>query len=67
MVTNENPAAAFMFGAESINLKLLVAYYVTGLPMDVVHAFATAFFIMIAAEPMLEKIDRIKVKYGLVE
>lgn len=62
-----NPAAAFMVSAESITLKTLFAYYITGLPMDLVHAFGTALFIMIAAEPMLEKMDRIKVKYGLVE
>ena len=62
-----NPAAAFMASAESITLKTLFAYYITGLPMDLVHAFGTALFIMIAAEPMLEKMDRIKVKYGLVE
>lgn len=30
-------------------------------------AAATVIFILIAAEPMLEKLDRIKVKYGLVE
>jgi energy-coupling factor transport system ATP-binding protein len=35
--------------------------------MDLVHAFGTAIFLMIAAEPMLEKMDQIKVKYGLVE
>ena len=62
-----NPAAAFMVSPESITLKTLVAYYITGLPMDLVHAFGTALFIMFAAEPMLEKLDRIKVKYGLVE
>lgn len=62
-----NPAAAFMVSAETITLKTLFAYYVTGLPMDLVHAFGTALFIMLAAEPMLEKMDRIKVKYGLVE
>jgi len=62
-----NPAAAFMVSAESITLKTLLAYYITGLPMDLVHAFGTALFIMLAAEPMLEKLDRIKVKYGLVE
>ena len=27
----------------------------------------TVTFLLIAAEPMLEKLDRIKVKYGLVE
>ena len=62
-----NPAAAFMVAGESVKLKTLIAYYITGLPMDLVHAFATVIFIMIAAEPMLEKMDRIKVKYGLVE
>ena len=62
-----NPAAAFMASAESITWKTLSAYYITGLPMDLVHAFGTVIFLMIAAEPMLEKMDRIKVKYGLVE
>ncbi len=62
-----NPAAAFMISPESVNMKTLFAYYVTGLPMDLIHAFGTALFIMLAAEPMLEKMDRIKVKYGLVE
>ena len=61
-----NPAAAFMVSAETITLKTLFAYYITGLPMDLVHAFGTALFLMIAAEPMLEKMDRIKVKYGLM-
>ncbi len=62
-----NPAAAFMVSSEGITLKTLFAYYITGFPMDLVHAFGTVIFIMIAAEPMLEKMDRIKVKYGLVE
>ena len=62
-----NPAAAFMVSAESISLKTLLAYYITGLPMDLVHGFGTVIFILFAAEPMLEKLDRIKTKYGLVE
>ena len=32
-----------------------------------VHAVATCFFLLVLAEPMLEKLDRIKVKYGIVE
>ena len=62
-----NPAAALMASPQSINMQTLLAYYITGLPMDLVHGFGTAIFIMFAAEPMLEKMDRIKVKYGLVE
>ncbi len=62
-----NPASMFMYSPQSISLKTLMAYYITGLPMDLVHGFSTVIFIMLAAEPMLEKMDRIKVKYGLVE
>jgi energy-coupling factor transport system ATP-binding protein len=62
-----NPAAALMYNAQSVNWELILGYYVTGLPMDLIHAAATVIFIMVAAEPMLEKLDRIKVKYGLVE
>ncbi len=62
-----NPASALMYNAQSINWNMVLAYYVSGLPMDLIHAAATVIFILIAAEPMLEKLDRIKVKYGLVE
>ena len=62
-----NPAAAIMYNTQSINWDMILAYYVSGLPMDLIQAAATVIFILIAAEPMLEKLDRIKVKYGLVE
>ncbi len=62
-----NPAAALMYNSQSVNWEMLKAYYVSGLPMDLIHAAATVLFILLAAEPMLEKLDRIKAKYGLVE
>ena len=62
-----NPAAALMYNTQSINWEIILAYYVSGLPMDLIHAAATVIFIFLAAELMLEKLDRIKVKYGLVE
>lgn len=61
-----NPASALMWAGE-LNWKVLVSYYISGFPMDCVHAAATWLFLWFAAEPMLEKLDRIKVKYGLVE
>lgn len=61
-----NPAAAFMTASQAFNWNLILAYYLTGLPMDLVHACGTVIFILIAAEPMLEKMERIKVKYGLI-
>ena len=62
-----NCSSALMWGGGALNFKVVLAYCVTGFPMDCVHAIATVFFIWVAAEPMLKKLDRIKVKYGLVE
>ena len=56
-----------MYSSQNLNWEVIMAYYVSGLPMDLIHAAATVLFLLIAAEPMLEKLDRIKVKYGLVE
>jgi energy-coupling factor transport system ATP-binding protein len=61
-----NPASAIISGG-TLNGNVLLSYYITGFPMDCVQAAATALFLWFAAEPMLEKLDRIKVKYGLVE
>ena len=61
-----NPASALMWAPE-LNWKVILTYYVTGFPFDCIQAAATWLFLWFAAEPMLEKLDRIKVKYGLVE
>ena len=61
-----NPASALMW-SNTINWKIILSYYVTGLPVDLVRAIATFFFLWLIAEPMLEKLDRIKTKYGLAE
>ena len=60
-----NPASALMW-AHTINWKIILSYYITGLPVDLVRAAATFVFLWLGAEPMLEKLDRVKVKYGLV-
>ena len=61
-----NPVSALMWAGE-LNRKIIISYYISGFPMDCVHAAATWIFLWFAAEPMLEKLDRIKTKYGLVE
>ena len=61
-----NPASALMW-AHTINWNILKSYYLTGVPIDLVRAIGTFFFLWLGAEPMLEKLDRIKVKYGLAE
>ena len=61
-----NPASALMW-ALSVNWKIILSYYISGIPVDLVRAIATFFFLWLGAEPMLEKLDRIKTKYGLAE
>ena len=61
-----NPASVIMWSSGALNWNMILASYISGLPMDLVHALATVIFLLLAAEPMLEKLDRIKVKYGLV-
>lgn len=61
-----NPAAALIW-SHTLNWETLVTYCITGFPMDCVHAAATWIILWFIAEPMLEKLDRIKIKYGLME
>ncbi len=61
-----NPAGALMWSTE-LNWGVILTYYISGLPMDLIQGIATFLFLWYAGEPMLEKLDRIKVKYGLVE
>ena len=61
-----NPASALMW-AHELNWQIMMTYYISGFPMDCIQAAATWIFLWFAAEPMLEKLDRVKVKYGLVE
>ena len=44
-----------------------IPYYVTGIPIDLVRALATFLFLWLTAEPLLQKLDRIKTKYALAE
>ncbi|MPM18342.1 Vitamin B12 import ATP-binding protein BtuD [bioreactor metagenome] len=50
----------------SVNWGILLTYCATGLPMDLIHAAGTMVFLWFAALPMLEKLDRMKTKYGIL-
>lgn len=60
-----NPAAMFMSMYEFTWTGLL-AYYISGVPVDCVHGISTFIFLWFGAKPLLEKLQRIKVKYGLL-
>lgn len=61
-----NPASVIMY-QENPTISMLLASYTLGLPYDLIHAVSTAFFLWFLAEPMTEKLERMKIKYGLTE
>lgn len=61
-----NVSSLFMFSS-NISFKALGAMIISGVPFDLVHAAATVIFLFLISEPMIEKLNRIKIKYGLIE
>ena len=61
-----NTASVFTFQYK-VTMQAVFTALVMGVSFDLIHAAATVFFLLLAGEPMLEKLDRIKVKYGLME
>lgn len=61
-----NPASVLMYQPRPTREMFLIAY-IQGLPFDLVFAFATVFFLWFISKPMIEKIERVKVKYGLLQ
>lgn len=60
-----NSASLLMYSSE-ITPAALAMFYISGAPMDLVHALSTVLFLFVLARPFLEKMERLKVKYGLV-
>lgn len=60
-----NPASLLMY-AQEITWSSVLAVYVSGLPFDLIHAGATVVFLWLLAEPMQEKLLRIRKKYGVL-
>ncbi|WP_243125507.1 ECF transporter S component [Clostridium amazonitimonense] len=61
-----NTASVFMMYSK-FSIDVFIACIISGIPFDAVHAISTVFFLFIISEPMIEKLDRIKIKYGLIE
>ncbi len=60
-----NPSAILTFqGNPTLHMFLLA--FVQGLPFDLIQAGATFIFLWLISGPMLEKLDRVKTKYGLL-
>ena len=59
-----NGASVLMMHQE-FTLEAFLASCALGFPLDAVHGASTSFFLWFIAEPIIEKIERIKEKYGI--
>ncbi len=61
-----NPASVILWQPNPTP-GMIISSYAMGLPFDIVHAAASVFFLWFIGEPMLEKLDRVKLKYGILK
>lgn len=52
-------------GTAEPSWEVAVMVYGLGLPLNLIHGAGTAAFLYILEKPMIEKLERIKVKYGM--
>lgn len=58
---------SMMMATGKFDFRVLLTYYATGFWFNVIHAVSTVFFLLILSDTMIEKLERIKIKYGLIE
>lgn len=61
-----NPASVLMMTTEP-TWDMIATSFVLGFPIDLIHAMSTAVFLWFISEPMIEKLERVKTKYGVTE
>lgn len=54
-----------LFMSESITWKTVIAVYTGAAYFNLIHASATVVFLLLLARPMIEKLERVKIKYGM--
>ena len=59
-------ASVLMYQSEVTWWSALPLYF-SGAPFNLIYACSTVIFLFFGARPLIEKLERIKVKYGLIE
>jgi energy-coupling factor transport system substrate-specific component len=60
-------SASVMIFTSTVTQETIMATYLMGIPFNLVHAIGTMVFLALIANPIIEKLDRVKKKYGLIE
>ncbi|MDI4645909.1 energy-coupling factor transporter ATPase [Cohnella hashimotonis] len=59
--------SSVMMTQSKLTIEVVLLACLRGVPFDLIHGFATIVFLFFLARPMLEKLDRIKEKYGMLQ
>ncbi|MFR3145036.1 ECF transporter S component [Eubacterium sp. AM05-23] len=59
-------ASVFMYQTD-VTWKSALPLYFSGAPFNLIYACSTVIFLFFGARPLIEKLERIKVKYGLIK
>ena len=51
----------------SMNVKSIMAIYISGFTVNISQGISTFLVMFLLGKPLLEKLDRIKIKYGMME
>ncbi len=60
-----NPASAMILYRSSTTLGEIIASYISGFSFDIIHFFSTVIFLIVLYKPVIRKLERIKIKYGM--
>ena len=58
-------SSASIPGSPEVSWETLKIYYLSGAPYDFAHAIAASIFNLIFGEKLIQKLERIKLKYGI--
>ncbi len=61
-----NPASVIISQGR-VTKEMVLSAYIAGIPLDLIHSLSTVIFLWFIAEPMIDKLERVKMKYGLIE
>ena len=50
-----------------MNAKAVLGIYMAGVPVNLSQSVCTFLTLLLVGKPFLEKLDRIRVKYGMME
>ena len=59
--------ASLLMYSQSVTWNALLAVYASGFPFNLIHAAGTAGFLLLLKKPVLSKLRRIKIKYGMMD